>query len=109
MLPDIVAEDGKVALRDRVVLIRRGHDMDFAAFAASRPIRCRIVLRGIIELGLEISEVESFRDGLGDRADGIASAFGLHDLPEHGVVDVAAAVIADCAANVFGDGVGVAD
>ena len=40
---------------------------------------------------------------------GIASAFRLHDLPEHGVVDVAAAVVADGAANVFGDGVEVAD
>ncbi len=42
-------------------------------------------------------------DGFGDRAAGVASAFGLHDLPEHGVVDVAAAVVADRAADVFGN------
>ncbi len=30
---------------------------------------------------------ESFCDGLGDGAGGIASTFGLHDFPEHGVID----------------------
>ena len=40
---------------------------------------------------------------------GIASAFRLHDLPEHGVVDVASGIVADGAADVLGDGVEVAD
>ena len=34
---------------------------------------------------------------------------GLHDLPEHGVVDVAAAVVLDDLADVFGDGGEVLD
>ncbi len=38
----------------------------------------------------------------------IASTLGLHDVPEHGVVDVAAAVVADGAADVFWDCVQVA-
>ena len=40
----------------------------------------------------------------GDGAGGLAAALGLHDLPEHGVVDVAAAVVLDDFADVFGDG-----
>ena len=34
---------------------------------------------------------------------GLAAAVGLHDLPEHGVVDVAAAVVLHDLADVFGD------
>jgi len=34
---------------------------------------------------------------------------GLHDVPEHGVVHVASAIVADGAPDVFGDGVEVAD
>jgi len=60
--------------------------------------------------GLEIFEAaESFGDGFGDGAGGIAAALGFHDFPEHGVVDVASAIVADGAANVFRDGVEVAD
>jgi len=33
----------------------------------------------------------------------------LHNLPEHGVVDVASGVVADGSADVFGNGVEVAD
>ncbi len=40
---------------------------------------------------------------VGDLAGGLAAALGLHDLPEHGVVDVAAAVVLDDLADVFGD------
>ena len=34
---------------------------------------------------------------------------GLHDVPEHGVVDMASAIVADCAPNVFGNRVQVAE
>jgi hypothetical protein len=65
---------------------------------------------GVVELLLEGVEVaKGALDGVGDGAAGLASGVGGHDLPEHGVVDVAAAVVADGAANVFGDGVEVAD
>jgi len=30
--------------------------------------------------------------------------FGFHDLPEHGVVDVSAGIVANGAADVIGDG-----
>jgi hypothetical protein len=112
VLPNVVAEDGEMALRNRAVLIGRGHDVHVSTWLASEPdpSGAELLDAGFVELGLEIFEVtESFGDGLGDRARGIATAFGLHDLPEHGVVDVAAAVVADCGANVFGDGVEIAD
>ena len=99
---------GKMALRDGVVLIGRGNDVHVAAWLAGEPDPSGAELfgAGVVEFGLEIFEVaEGFGDDLGDGAVGIAAAFGLHDFPEHGVVDVAAAVVADCGANVFGDGV----
>ncbi len=40
---------------------------------------------------------------------GLASALGLHDLPEHGVVDVAAAVVLDDLADILRDGGEVLD
>ena len=65
---------------------------------------------GGVEFFLESFEVaKGLLDHVADGAGGIASAVGLHDLPEHGVVDVASAIVADGAANVFGDGVQVAD
>src|ERR1700684_4393791 len=37
VLPDVVAEDGIVALGDGTVLIGRAHDVDFAAGLAGQP------------------------------------------------------------------------
>src|SRR5580700_9914329 len=112
VLPHVVAEDGIVALADGIILIRRRHDMHFAAGLAGEPdpSAAELLDSGIVEFGLEIFEVaESFLDRIGNGAARVASAFGLHDLPEHGVVDVATSVVADGAANVFGDGVQIAD
>ncbi len=49
-----------------------------------------------------------FFDLFADGARGIAAAFRLHDGPEHAVVDVAAAVVADDGANVFRHAVQIA-
>src|SRR5262245_21962055 len=65
---------------------------------------------GIIKLCLKIFEVaERFIDGFRDCSGGIAAALGLHDLPEHGVVHVASAVVAHGGANVFRNRVQIAD
>src|SRR5579863_3803150 len=112
VLPDVVPEDREMALRDRTVLIGRAHDVHLtAAFAGEPdPSGAELFDAGVVELGLEILEVaEGFGDGLSDGAAGIAAAFGLHDLPEHGVVDVAAAIVAHRAANIFRKGVEVFD
>ena len=44
-----------------------------------------------------------------DLATGIASTFGLHDLPEHAVVDMTSTIVADRGADVFGNCVEVTD
>jgi hypothetical protein len=88
------------------------HDFHFA-FAVSRqpdPSAAELAYTGGVEFFLESLEVaKGLLDYVGDGAGGIASAMGLHDVPEHGVVDVAAAIVADGAADVFGNGVQVAD
>src|SRR5258708_35787142 len=112
MLPDVVAEDGIEALRNGIVLIGSADDLHFAGGFAGQPdpSATELLDAGVVEFRLEILEVaESLLDCVGDRAGWIASAFGLHDFPEHRVVDVASGVVADGAADVFGDGVEVAD
>jgi hypothetical protein len=110
VLPDIVAEDGMKSLRDGTVLIGSADDFHFA-FAVSGepdPSAAELSYAGGIEFFLESLEVaEGFLNDIGDGAGGIASAVGLHDVPEHGVVDVTSAVVADSASNIFGDGVQV--
>ena len=60
------------------------------------------VVRRLIELRLEIGEAaECGLDGVSEFAAGFAAAALLHDLPEHGMVHVAAAVVADGGANLF--------
>ncbi len=58
---------------------------------------------GLLHLGLEVVErAEGRVDRLGQRPVGLAAAVGRHRLPEEGVVEMAAAVVADGAALVVG-------
>jgi len=112
VFPDVVAENGEQALGDWVVLIGRANDLHLAARFAGEPDPAAAKLFGasVVELGLEIFEVaEGFIDDVRNRATGVAAALGLHDLPEHGVIHVPAAVVADGGADVLGDGVEIAD
>src|SRR6266478_3154382 len=111
VLPDVIAEDGIEALRDGTVLVGSGDDFHFAFCVACQPYpsAAELAYSGGVEFLLEGFEVaESLLDHVGDGTAGIASALGLHDFPEHGVVHVAAGVVADGAADVFGDSVQVA-
>ncbi len=103
VLPDIVAEDGVVSLRERGILVGGGDDLQLAAVQNEpAPSGAELLCRGFVELllkGLEIAEV--LLDLLADFAGGFTSALRLHNLPEHGVVDVAAAVVADRGADIF--------
>src|ERR1700724_3507269 len=77
MLPDVVAENGEQALGDRVVLIRGGNDLRFAALFSGKPNPAAAELfdTGIVEFGLKIFEVaESLLDQVCDRAVGLAAA-----------------------------------
>src|SRR5439155_10847435 len=59
---------------------------------------------GVVELLLEcIEAAKGLLEGVGNLALGLATAFALHNAPEHAVVDVTAAVIADCGPDVFGN------
>ena len=86
-------------------------DLHFAFGVAGQPYpsAAELAYTGGVEFFLEGLEVaKSLLDHVGDGTAGIASALGLHDLPEHGVVDVAAGIVADGAANVFRNRIQVA-
>ena len=105
MLPNIIAENREQTLGDGIVLVGRAEDLHFAAGFAGEPgpSAAELFCAGVIELGFEIGEVaKSFGDGFGYRSRRIASTLRLHDFPEHGVVDVTAAIVADGGANVIG-------
>src|SRR5260370_25589854 len=99
------------ALGDGVVLIRGAEYFHCAFGVACQPYPSATELAdtGGVEFFLEGFEVgESLLDYIGDGAGRIASTLGLHDVPKHGVVDVASAVVADGAADVFWNSVQVA-
>src|SRR5580698_846220 len=103
VLPNVVPEDGMVALREGRVLVGGGSDFEFAAVPQEpAPAGAELLGCGLVELLLEGFEVaEVFADLLGDTACWLAAAAGLHDRPEHGVIDVAATIVAHGATNVF--------
>src|SRR5581483_5879585 len=104
VLPHIVAENWEQSLRDRVVLVRCAEDLNLAAWFSCEPDPSTAKLFGadVIEFGLEIVEItEALLDHISDRPIWISATFGFHDLPEHGVVDMAAAVVADGNTNIF--------
>ena len=113
VFPDVVAHDGVETLGDGIVLVGSAEDLHLAAGGLAcepDPSAAELLGAGFVELSLEIFEAaEGVLDDVGDGAGGLASALGLHDLPEHGVIHVASAVVADGGADVFGDGVEVTE
>src|SRR5271170_3802822 len=95
VLPDVVAEDGVVTLRDGAILVRRGDDFQLAALEDQpAPAGAELLRGGFVEELLEVFKgAEVGLDLSSDLAGGFAATARLHDLPEHGVVDVAAAVV----------------
>jgi hypothetical protein len=120
VLPDVDAEDGFSGGgagggedgfgHDRVVLVGGGGDGEPPPFAVfddePGPAGAEAFGAGFGEFGFEIGEgAEGGVDGGEEVAGGFAAgAFGCEEGPEEGVVDVAAAVVADGGADVFGDG-----
>src|SRR6202035_5510912 len=106
------AKNGEQTLGNRVVLVGGGENLDVAAALADQPYpsAAELLDSGIVEFGLKILEVaESLLDGIGDGAAGVAAAFRLHDLPEHTVIYMTAAVVAHGGTDVFRHGVQVAN
>ena len=111
MLPHIVAQDGVFALRERTVLVGACGDYQFAAVPEQpAPPGTKLFGSGFVEDLLESTEVaEVLPNLLSDFASGIAASAGLHDVPKHGVVDVAPAIISHSSADVLGDAAKVAE
>src|SRR5437762_9786189 len=97
VLPDVEAEDRLLPVHHRVVLVRRALDRDLPAVVHDpRPAAAEPADRRLLEFFLELVEAaERGVDRVGDRAGRCAPRFRPHDLPEHRVVHVAAAVVAD--------------
>src|SRR5262249_33409146 len=99
------------SLRNGVVLVGCAkHDRAAIGLASEPdPSAAKLLGSSVVELGLKIAEApEGLLNKLGNRAAGLAARFGLHDFPEHGVVHVAASIVADSGADVFGHGVQIA-
>ena len=96
VLPDVVAEDGVEALAQRRVLVGGGDDLELAAGEDQpAPAGAELLGGGLVEgllEGLEVAEVgfDLRGDGTGGFAAGLASVAGAKDLPEEGVVGLAA-------------------
>ena len=106
VLPNVIAKNRKQTLGNGIVLIGGADDLQFTARFARKPYpsAAELLGPGVVEFGFEVVEVaEAFLDHIRDCATGLAAAFRLHDLPEHGVIHVTATVISDSSANVVGN------
>ena len=111
VLPNVVAHDGVQALRDGTVLVGSGDNFHFALIVGGEPdpSTAELARTGGIELFLKLLKspnVFLMTSPTGPAGSPPPSRF--HDAPEHGVVHVAAAVVADGIANVFGNRIQVA-
>src|SRR6185436_1607052 len=111
VLPDVDAEDGLLAVHHRVVLVRRALDDELAAVVDHpRPPAAEPSDRGRLQLLLQLVEAaERAVDRVGNRARRRAAGVRPHDLPEHRVVQMAAAVVAHGGTNRFGHAVDALD
>src|SRR6266550_1058341 len=105
VLPNVVAHDGIVAVHVRAVLVGSRRDLQLATPVKDEPCPAgtKAFDTRVVEGGLEgVERAECTLDGTGDSAGWLSAAVGLHDLPEHRMVDVAATVVAYGGANALG-------
>src|SRR6266498_3176402 len=109
VLPDIDAEDRFLALHQRAVLVRAALDHELSTLIDHPgPAAAEAADARFVHLFLEGVEAgERAGNGIGNRAGRRAAGFRAHDLPEHRVVDMPAAVIANSGADVFRHGLDV--
>src|SRR5207244_12085384 len=103
MFPNIVSHDRKLAVGERVVLIGRGGHLELARFGAHQPGPAATELVGArgFKFFLEsVKAAKSLVDRVSNRAGWVSTFAGTHDLPEHAVVHVATAVVADRASDI---------
>ena len=108
MLPDVISQDREQSLRDRVILIGRGENLHAAVWFAGEPnpSGAKLLSACIAEFGLEILQVpEGLLNDVGNWPVRVSATLRLHDLPEHAVIHMSAAVIAYGSADVFRNGI----
>ncbi|MEY3583960.1 MAG: hypothetical protein RJA48_1043, partial [Verrucomicrobiota bacterium] len=114
MFPDVEGEDrGAVhvgdALHEGAVLVRRGGygeglvGLDDEPGPTGTEAGGRSGLEGSLEALLAFETAESLLDGFAEGADGFAATVRGDDVPEEGVVGVAAGVVADRGADGLRD------
>src|ERR1039458_7900615 len=103
VFPNVAAEHDVLAFHDRAVLVRGGGDLDTGRrLYQPCPAGTEAAHPGGVEFFLEGFEAaEGADDGLRHVTHRRAARVGAHDLPEHGVVDVAAAIVAHGGADVL--------
>ena len=112
VLPDVDAEDRRVAVHQRAVLVRRGNHFELAALVLDQPgpAAAEAARPGRREFFLErVEAAEGGFDVVAQFAGRFAAGVRAHDFPEEGMVRVTAAVVAHGGANVFGHGVEILD
>src|SRR5690606_39998731 len=98
VLPNVDAENRRLPLRKRRVLVSRGRDGKVAVLINDQPAPAAPEMTGCLaaELLLELIErAERLVDGLGERAARLPTPVRAHDGPEQRVIRVAATVVAD--------------
>src|SRR5919201_4383233 len=104
VLPTVVAHDREQPVRKGIVLVGSGDDLKLAAIGAGKPHPTAAEQLGtcVVKLLLKgIEAAESFLDRVGDFAARLAATFGFHDAPEHAVIYMPPAVVANSNANIF--------
>src|SRR5580704_3501406 len=101
MFPDVHAEESLAAVDDGIVLVRGGFDDEFSVPEQQPgPARAEALDARIVDFRLEVREAaECGADGFAELAARFAASAFLHDLPEQGMVQVAAAIVAHGGAN----------
>src|SRR5205807_1831080 len=104
VLPDIDAQNRRLAAHVRAVLIGAREDLELAVRKNEpRPAAAETLDAGVLDLGLEGREIGEGRlDVVGQWPGRIATGLARHDLPEHGVVGVPAPVVDDSLPDAVG-------
>src|SRR6267142_4474265 len=104
MLPHVDAEDDVLSFHERTVLVRAALDHELAALADTpRPSAAEASDAGFLHFFFELVEAAERRvDRIGDGAARRAARLRSHDLPEHRMIRVPAAVVAHGGTNVLG-------
>ena len=98
MFPDVEAHDRGFAFHYGAILVRRGDDVELASTFTSQaqPEPKRSGRRSALNFSLKPAKLPKVLPiASASSPDGLAAGIGSHDGPEHGVVSMAAAVVAD--------------